>query len=216
MKDQKVMHSLRTFYSKYGKRWFDLALTLPGVIVISPVLIIIALLVRMRMGSPVLFRQQRPGMNGELFSIYKFRTMTDERYDNGTLLPNELRLTRFGNFLRKASLDEFPELWNVLKGEMSLVGPRPLRVEYLPLYSPEQRRRHDIKPGITGWAQVQGRNAISWDEKFKLDVWYVDNVSFWMDVKILLMTFIKVFKREGVNQSENCTMEPFKGAKLDG
>jgi len=216
MTGQNGMYPPRTFYAKYGKRWFDLALTLPGVIVISPVLIIIALLVRMRMGSPVLFRQQRPGMNGELFSIYKFRTMTDERYDNGTLLPNELRLTRFGNFLRKASLDEFPELWNVLKGEMSLVGPRPLRVEYLPLYSPEQRRRHDIKPGITGWAQVQGRNAISWDEKFKLDVWYVDNVSFWMDVKILLMTFIKVFKREGVNQSENCTMEPFKGAKLDG
>lgn len=170
-----------------------------------------AILVRYKLGSPILFKQQRPGLHGKPFYLYKFRTMTDERDENGKLLPDHLRLTSFGKFLRKYSLDELPQLFNVLKGDISLVGPRPLLMEYLELYTPEQARRHEVKPGITGWAQVNGRNAISWEEKFKLDVWYVDNRTFWLDIKILFLTVIKVLKKEGINQSEYVTMEKFAG-----
>ncbi len=164
-------------------------------------------------GRPIFFRQVRPGLNGKPFIMYKFRTMTNERDGDGNLLPDDRRLTSFGRFLRSTSLDELPELINVLKGEMSLVGPRPLLMEYLPLYSTEQFRRHEVKPGITGWAQVNGRNAISWEDKFKFDVWYVDNQSFWLDIKILWMTLVKVFKREGISQAGQATMEKFEGTR---
>ena len=206
------MHSPRTFYAKYGKRWFDLALTLPGVIVISPVLIIIALLVKGRMGSPVLFCQQRPGRHGIAFYILKFRTMTNECDTNDFLLPDCQRLTSLGKLLRSTSLDELPEVWNVLKGDLSLVGPRPLLMQYLDRYTPEQARRHQVRPGITGWAQVNGRNAITWEEKFELDVWYVENQSLLLDIKILLKTLIKVFRREGISAAGEATMEEFKGS----
>lgn len=179
-------------------------------------LTIVSLLVYLNLGWPVLFTQKRPGKKGKLFKMYKFRTMTNDRDSNGNLLPNEVRLTKFGKFLRRSSLDELPELINVFKGEMSIVGPRPLRSEYLSYYSPEQARRHEVKPGITGWAQINGRNAISWEEKFKLDVWYVDNQSFWLDLKIIWLTFFKVLKREGVNSAEDKFVEPFRGAKLNG
>jgi len=208
-KNDKYKNSL---YASYGKRLFDLVLTIPGIIVISPILAAIALLVRVKLGSPVLFRQERPGLDGKPFTIYKFRTMTDERDSDGNLLPDGERLTRFGRFLRSASLDELPELFNVIKGEMSLVGPRPLRMEYLPLYSREQFRRHETPPGITGWAQVNGRNAITWEEKFELDVWYVDNYSLLLDIKILILTFIKIFKREGIDAGENTPMPRFTGS----
>ena len=197
------------------KRIFDLLLTIPGIILISPIIAVITFLVRTKLGSPVLFTQLRPGLNGKPFRIYKFRTMTDERDSEGNLLPDAERLTRFGRFLRSTSLDELPELINVLKGDMSLVGPRPLLLEYLERYSPEQARRHEVRPGITGWAQVNGRNAISWEDKFKLDVWYVDNWSLALDVKILWLTLIKVFKREGINQEGKATMEKFVGTKAD-
>ena len=187
-----MKHSSRTFYAKYGKRWFDLALTLPGLIAISPVLIIIALLVKIRMGSPVLFCQQRPGINGVPFYMFKFRTMTNERDNKGKLLPDKQRLTKLGRFLRSTSLDELPELWNVLKGDLSLVGPRPLLMQYLDRYTSEQARRHEARPGVTGWAQINGRNAISWEEKFELDVWYVDHQTFWLDIRILLVTIGKL------------------------
>lgn len=195
------------------KRVFDLVLTVPGVLVISPLLLVLALMVRLKHGSPILFCQTRPGLHGEPFKMYKFRTMTDERDAAGNLLSDARRLTRFGKFLRSTSLDELPELINVLKGEMSLVGPRPLLMEYLPLYSEEQARRHAVRPGITGWAQVNGRNAISWDDKFKLDVWYVDNQSFLLDIKILWLTFAKVFKREGISQEGEVTMTKFMGSE---
>ena len=193
------------------KRLFDLIATGAGCLMIWPVLLVLALLVRIRHGAPVLFRQQRPGLHGTPFFMYKFRTMTNERDAGGKLLPDEKRLTRLGRFLRSTSLDELPELINVLKGEMSLVGPRPLLMKYLPLYSMEQFRRHEVKPGITGWAQVNGRNATSWAEKFKFDVWYVDNQSFWLDIKILWMTVVKVLKREGISQDGRATMEKFTG-----
>lgn len=193
------------------KRLFDLVSTLLGLVVMALLLLVLALLVRVNLGSPVLFRQTRPGLGGRLFEIYKFRTMTAQRGADGELFSDERRLTKFGRFLRKTSLDELPELINVLKGDMSLVGPRPLLVEYLPLYSREQARRHEVRPGITGWAQVNGRNAISWEEKFKLDVWYVDNQSFWLDLKILWMTVVKVFRREGISQEGQATMERFTG-----
>lgn len=192
-------------------RTFDLVCTVSGLIMIWPFLLLLCLLVRVNLGSPVFFRQHRPGLQGRPFMMIKFRTMTDERDEQGQLLPDDKRLTPFGKFLRSTSLDELPELINVLKGEMSLVGPRPLLMEYLPLYSPEQARRHEVRPGITGWAQVNGRNAISWEEKFKLDVWYVDNQSLWLDLKILWMTFAKVFKREGISQEGQATAEKFKG-----
>lgn len=191
---------------------FDLVSTILGLVVVGPLLLVLALLVRVKLGAPVIFRQTRPGLGGRLFELYKFRTMTSERGGDGALLPDDKRLTGFGRFLRATSLDELPELVNVLKGDMSLVGPRPLLVEYLPLYSKEQARRHEVRPGITGWAQVNGRNAISWEEKFKLDVWYVDHRSFRLDLKILFMTFAKVFKREGISQEGQATMERFTGS----
>ena len=193
------------------KRIVDIVLTLPGLMLTWPIIFLLALLVRINYGSPVLFCQVRPGLHGRPFRMYKFRTMTDERDGDGNLLSDENRLTRFGRFLRASSLDELPELINVLRGEMSLVGPRPLLIEYLPLYSPEQARRHEVKPGITGWAQVNGRNAIGWDEKFTLDVWYVDNQSLLLDMKILWMTLITVFKREGITQEGHVTMGKFSG-----
>ncbi|HEY9075929.1 MAG TPA: sugar transferase [Anaerolineaceae bacterium] len=193
------------------KRIFDLALTLPGLVLISPVLGIVAGLVRWKMGSPVLFRQPRPGYKGHVFTNYKFRTMLDRHAADGTLLPDAQRLTRLGRFLRSTSIDELPELINVLKGEMSLVGPRPLLVNYLDRYTPEQMRRHDMLPGITGWAQINGRNAISWEEKFRLDVWYIDHWSLWLDVKILALTVWKTIRREGISQAGQATAEEFKG-----
>lgn len=193
------------------KRTFDLLVALSILVVLFPVLLALAWLVRVRLGAPVLFCQIRPGKNGTPFTMYKFRTMTDKRDSQGNLLPDKDRLTPFGQFLRASSLDELPELLNVLKGEMSLVGPRPLLMEYLPLYSAQQSRRHEVRPGITGWAQVNGRNAISWEEKFKLDVWYVDNRSLWLDVKILWLTVLRVVLRSGISQEGHVTMEKFCG-----
>lgn len=195
------------------KRLIDVFASLWGLVLLGPLLLILAILVRLLLGSKVLFSQQRPGLHGKPFRIYKFCSMTDTRDEKGNLLPDEQRMTAFGKALRSSSLDELPELINVLKGDMSLVGPRPLLMEYLPLYSAEQARRHEVRPGITGWAQVNGRNAISWEEKFSLDVWYVDNHSFWLDMKILSMTFVKVFKREGINQEGQATMGKFTGSE---
>ena len=194
------------------KRIFDLVITFFGLLLLLPLMALIALMVRSKLGPPIFFKQSRPGLNGRIFNILKFRTMTNERDQNGVLLSDKVRLTKFGKFLRSTSLDELPGLWNVLKGDMSLVGPRPLLVEYLPLYSEKQSRRHEVKPGITGWAQVNGRNAISWDEKFDLDVWYVDNQSIWLDIKILWMTVKKVIVRDGISQSNHVTMDKFKGS----
>lgn len=199
------------FYRKFVKRPMDIILSLIAIIILSPVFLIIALLVRINLGSPVIFKQERPGLNGKIFTMYKFRTMTDERDGNGNLLPDEIRLTDFGKFLRSTSLDELPELFNILKGDMSIVGPRPLLVEYLPLYNDHQRRRHEVRPGLTGLAQVNGRNAISWEEKFNLDVKYVDKITFLEDLKIIFLTVKKVFLREGINSDTSATMEPFKG-----
>lgn len=197
---------------KLGKRFFDLCAASTALIVLSPLMLCVAFLVRKRLGTPVLFRQQRPGLGGKIFTMYKFRTMTDERDAEGKLLPDDKRLTSFGKFLRSTSIDELPELFNVLKGEMSIVGPRPLLVQYLDRYSPFQARRHEVRPGITGWAQVNGRNAISWEEKFNYDVWYVDNLSFTLDMKIILMTVKKIFTREGISQEGQATMEEFTGS----
>jgi len=189
----------------------DIILSLIAFIVLSPVLLIVAILVRVKLGSPVIFTQERPGLNEKIFTLYKFRTMTDERDEDGELLPNNLRLTRFGKILRSTSLDELPELWNILKGDMSIIGPRPLLIEYLPLYNEHQRRRHEERPGLSGLAQVSGRNAISWEDKFDLDVEYVDNIYFILDCKIIIKTILKVFKREDIDSSEEVTMEKFKG-----
>ncbi len=194
------------------KRTFDFILAAAAMIVLSPVLIALAAAIRWKLGSPVLFRQQRPGLNERPFNMLKFRTMTDAHGADGVLLPDSDRLTRFGRFLRASSLDELPELMNVLKGDMSLVGPRPLLMQYLDRYTTEQARRHEVRPGITGWAQVNGRNAITWEEKFKLDVWYVDNWSLWLDIKIIAMTIWKILKREGISQPGQATMEEFKGS----
>jgi len=194
------------------KRLFDLISSFIGLLFLLPVIILIVLLVRFKIGSPIFFKQARPGLNGEIFNMYKFRSMTNECDKNGVLLSDKDRLTKFGKFLRSTSLDELPGLWCVLKGDMSLVGPRPLLVEYLPLYSEKQSRRHEVKPGITGWAQVNGRNAISWDEKFELDVWYVDNQSFWLDIKILWLTVKKVIVRDGISAKNQVTMPKFKGS----
>jgi lipopolysaccharide/colanic/teichoic acid biosynthesis glycosyltransferase len=199
-----------------AKRAVDVIISLAGLILAGPVLSIVALLVRMFLGSPVLFRQQRPGLNAKPFEILKFRTMTDAVGADGALLPDKDRLTAFGRFLRSSSLDELPELWNVLKGEMSLIGPRPLLMEYVPLYDQTQMRRHNMRPGITGWSQVNGRNAIGWDEKFALDVWYVDNQSMLLDLKILFMTVASLVRREGINASENVPMPKFTGSKDSG
>lgn len=193
------------------KRIFDIMLTLIGVLLLSPVFFLVALMVKNKLGSPLFFKQVRPGLNGNLFDMYKFRSMTNERDTDGKLLSDEARLTKFGKFLRSTSLDELPSLWSVLKGDMSLVGPRPLLVEYLPLYSERQSRRHEVRPGVTGWAQVNGRNAISWDEKFDFDVWYVDNQSIWLDIKILLLTIKKVILRDGISAKNEATMPRFTG-----
>lgn len=201
-----------TTYQRYIKRWLDLFITFIGLIALSPLLILIVLLTRVTSVSPVLFRQQRPGLHGKPFSCYKFRTMTNAYDSQGNLLPDAIRITRVGQFLRSTSLDELPELLNVLKGDMSIVGPRPLLMQYLDRYTPEQARRHEVKPGITGWAQVNGRNALTWEGKFKLDVWYVDHQSIWLDLKILWMTFVKVIKREGISQPGHATMEEFRGS----
>ena len=194
------------------KRIFDLLLTIPGVLLIFPLLLILAVFVRIFHGSPIFFSQLRPGQNGKPFRMLKFRTMTNARDVAGNLLPDSERLTSFGRFLRSTSLDEFPTLLNVLKGDMSLVGPRPLLMEYLPRYSPEQSRRHEVRPGMTGWAQVNGRNAISWEEKFRLDVWYVDNWSLRLDIRILAMTMLHVLLRKGINHNATVSMPIFTGS----
>ncbi|WP_276570434.1 sugar transferase [Bacillus cereus] len=193
------------------KRMFDFTIATIGVLILAIPMGIIAALVRIKLGSPVIFKQQRPGLHGKPFYLYKFRTMTDEKDEQGNLHSDYLRLTSFGKFLRKLSLDELPQLINVMKGDISLIGPRPLLMEYLSLYTPEQDRRHDVRPGITGWAQVNGRNAISWEEKFELDVWYVDHQSFWLDMKIIFLTIVKVFKSEGISQNGHVTIERFTG-----
>lgn len=193
------------------KRFFDLLLSIILIIVLSPLLAVTSLFVLSKLGRPILFKQRRPGKNGRIFTMYKFRTMLDVSDPVGDQLEDRDRMTSFGSFLRSTSIDELPELFNVLKGDMSFVGPRPLLAEYLELYTSEQTRRHDVKPGITGWAQINGRNAISWEEKFKLDVWYVEHWNLWLDLKILFLTGIKVLKREGVSQEDHVTMERFKG-----
>lgn len=202
-------------YRTFGKRLIDFLASLTLLIVLAIPLAFLAMGVRLFLGKPVFFRQERPGWKGSIFQMFKFRTMTEARGEDGSLLPDADRMTRFGTFLRRTSLDELPELFNVLKGEMSLVGPRPLLVKYLPLYSDEQARRHQVRPGITGWAQVNGRNAISWEEKFKLDVWYVENYSLLLDLKILLMTLRKVFDREGISAEGEATMPEFLGTPID-
>lgn len=198
------------------KRLMDIISALVALILFSPIMAFTAWKVARTMGRPVFFRQVRPGLDGKPFQMVKFRTMRDANGPDGKTLPDAERITPFGSFMRRASLDELPEFWNVLKGDMSLVGPRPLLMQYLPLYSKEQYRRHEMKPGITGWAQINGRNAISWDEKFKLDVWYVDNQSFWLDIKILFLTVKKVVLREGISHGEEATMPAFKGDKHNG
>ena len=195
------------------KRLFDITAAFSALLLLALPLALLTWQVRRKLGSPAFFRQVRPGMHGQPFEMVKFRTMTDARGPDGALLPDADRLTPFGRFLRASSLDELPELWNVLKGEMSLVGPRPLLMEYLPLYSPQQARRHEVRPGITGWAQVNGRNALGWDEKFKLDVWYVDHRSLWLDIKILWLTVKKVLVREGISAAGEATMPRFTGDK---
>ena len=195
------------------KSIFDKTLALFLIILFSPIYIVVSLLIFFKMGSPILFRQKRPGYKEKIFGIYKFRTMTNEKDEFGNLLPDDKRLVGIGKFIRSTSLDELPQLFNVLKGEMSFVGPRPLLVEYLPLYNQKQKKRHDVKPGITGWAQVNGRNAISWEQKFDYDVWYVDNQSFLLDIKILWLTFLKVVKRSDISSSTSSTMEKFTGSK---
>jgi len=203
--------SVQSWYRKLGKRALDIVLSALALIILSPVALIVTIAIRLTMGPPVIFSQVRPGLHGKPFVMYKFRTMLDLYDEKGNLLPDEMRITKLGKFLRRSSLDEIPEFWNVLKGDMSLVGPRPLLMEYLPLYTKEQARRHEVKPGITGWAQVNGRNAISWEEKFKLDVWYVDNVNIWMDLKILLLTLLKVLRREGISAPDHATTPKFEG-----
>ncbi|MFL8938373.1 sugar transferase [Rossellomorea oryzaecorticis] len=200
-------------YRRFVKRPMDFTLSLLAIIILTiiPVLPIVALLVKTKLGSPVLFKQKRPGLNEKVFMMYKFRTMTDEKDQNGELLPDSVRLTKFGRFLRSTSMDELPELFNILKGDMSIIGPRPLLVQYLPLYNEHQKRRHEVRPGLSGLAQVNGRNAISWEEKFNLDVYYVDNVSFRGDWKVILLTLKTALVREGINSETAATMEPFKG-----
>lgn len=200
-------------YEKYVKRLLDICCALVGLVALSPVLLIMALLVRIRLGSPVIFCQERPGKDERIFKLYKFRSMSDARDAEGNLLPDEQRLTSFGKTLRSLSIDELPELWCILKGDLSLVGPRPLKVEYLPLYNERQHRRHEVRSGLTGYAQVHGRNAISWEERFELDVYYVEHISFLLDMKIVFQTFFAVLKREGISSETSVTMEPFRGTK---
>lgn len=200
-------------YQRYIKRVLDFLLALVAIIVLSPIMLIVAILVRTKLGSPVLFKQQRPGKNEKIFNMYKFRTMTDQKDENGNLLPDEVRLTEFGKTLRSTSLDELPELFNIIKGDMSIVGPRPLLVRYLPLYNERQRHRHDVRPGFTGLAQVNGRNSISWEEKFEWDVRYVENITFFGDIKIILKTVKTVLTHEGISSDTSVTMEEFRGAE---
>ncbi|MED4375445.1 sugar transferase [Schinkia azotoformans] len=203
-------------YRRFVKRPMDFMLSLIAIIVLSPILLVVAILVRTKLGSPVLFKQKRPGLNEEIFVMYKFRTMTDEKDNKGELLPDSVRLTKFGRLLRSTSLDELPELFNILKGDMSIIGPRPLLVQYLPLYNDHQKRRHEVRPGLSGLAQVSGRNAISWEDKFNLDVAYVENISFIRDWIIILLTIKKAFIREGINSETAVTMEFFEGSKGEG
>lgn len=200
-------------YQKYIKRLLDIVISFTALLVLSPVLLVVAVLVRTRLGSPVIFHQDRPGYREKVFRLCKFRSMTDARGADGELLPDAVRLTRFGKALRATSLDELPELWNILKGDMSLIGPRPLLVKYLPLYNESQRRRHDVKPGLTGWAQVNGRNAITWEQRFEYDVYYVDHISFLMDLKILFQTVAVVLRHSDINSATDATMEAFTGTK---
>lgn len=195
------------------KRLFDFIISLWALIFFAPLLLFLFILIRLKLGSPVLFKQERPGLNSDIFTMCKFRSMKEAYDKDGKPLPDDQRMTSFGSFLRKSSLDELPGLWNVLKGDMSLVGPRPLLVEYLPLYNEEQAKRHNVRPGITGWAQVNGRNAISWEDKFKLDVWYVENQSFLLDIKILFLTVWKVIKKSDISQEGHVTAEKFTGSK---
>lgn len=199
-------------YAKYIKRWLDFILSLLAIIILSPILLIVAFLVRVKLGSPIIFKQKRPGLHERIFTLYKFRTMTDEKDKDGNLLPDDQRLTKFGKLLRSTSLDELPELFNILKGDMSIVGPRPLLVKYLPLYNGHQKHRHDVRPGFTGWAQCNGRNAISWEEKFDFDVYYVKHVTFRLDLNIIFKTIKIVFLREGISSDTSVTMEEFKGS----
>ena len=198
-------------YRKFIKRFLDFVLSLIALIILSPIMLIIFILVRIKLGSPALFKQKRPGKNEKIFTLYKFKTMSDEKDEKGNLLPDEKRLSKFGKILRSTSLDELPELINILKGDMSIVGPRPLLIQYLPLYNDEQKRRHEVRPGLTGLAQVNGRNNLDWDERFKEDVYYVEHISLWEDIKIIFKTIGKVLKREGISQQGNATMEYFKG-----
>lgn len=208
-----MLNSKGGIYRKFIKRPMDFLLALIAIIVLSPVFLIIALLVRNKLGSPVVFKQKRPGLNEGIFTMYKFRTMSDKRDEYGELLPDSVRLTKFGKILRSTSLDELPELFNILKGDMSIIGPRPLLVQYLPLYNKHQKQRHEVRPGLSGLAQVNGRNALSWEEKFNLDIEYVDNVSLIGDWKIIILTIKKVFVREGINSETASTMEPFNGTQ---
>lgn len=208
---EKSVALTNVFNRYYGKRLFDLMLGIPALVVLSPVLVSLFALIRIRLGAPVLFCQRRPGLLAKPFTLYKFRTLTDARDTQGNPLPDAERLTPFGRFLRSTSLDELPELINVLRGEMSLVGPRPLLMQYLERYTPEQMHRHTVFPGITGWAQVNGRNALTWEQKFALDVWYVDHISLWLDLKIIVLTVWKIIKRDGISQAGHVTMPEFKG-----
>lgn len=200
-------------YRQFGKRLFDLVIASQLVLITFPLFVFIAFIVRLTMGSPILFRQKRPGMHGRIFILIKFRSMTNSVDDRGNALSDSQRISRFGCFLRSTSLDELPELWNVILGDMSLIGPRPLLVEYLDRYTPEQAKRHEAKPGITGWAQINGRNAINWEEKFKLDLWYVQHLSLWLDIKIFTTTLLRVLKRDGINQAGQATAEKFAGSE---
>lgn len=205
----------KRLYRDYIKRFLDIVLSVGAIVVLSPVMAVTAVLVRVKLGSPVIFKQKRPGKDEKIFEMYKFRSMTDARDENGELLPDEVRLTSFGKKLRASSLDELPELFNILKGDMSVVGPRPLLVQYLPLYNAQQKRRHEVRPGVTGYAQVHGRNAITWEEKFEKDVYYVDHISFWGDWKIILQTIRAVVKKEGISSETSVTMELFEGTEKE-
>lgn len=200
-------------YARYIKRWLDFILSLFAIIILSPILLIVALLVRIKLGSPVIFKQERPGLHEKIFTLYKFRTMTDGKDKDGNLLPDDQRLTKFGKLLRSTSLDELPELFNILKGDMSIVGPRPLLVKYLPLYNEHQKHRHDARPGFTGWAQCNGRNALSWEEKFDLDIYYVKHLTFILDLSVIFKTIKIVFLREGISSDTSVTMEEFRGTE---
>jgi undecaprenyl phosphate N,N'-diacetylbacillosamine 1-phosphate transferase len=201
----------KTLYTLFFKRFFDILLSMIALVVLSPVILVVAILVRLKLGSPILFKQARPRKDEKIFNLYKFRTMVDAKDSDGSLLPDSKRLTKFGKFIRSTSLDELPSLLNIIKGDMSIVGPRPLLVEYLSLYNNEQKQRHLVKPGLTGWAQINGRNASTWEQRFANDIYYISNISLLLDVKIVLKTFVKVFKRSGVSSDSSVTMEKFKG-----